>query len=274
MLRSGGGAAGGPVSAGGGGAGGAAVTTARARSAGGGSGRYRYLVCLGNNSELPRETLRRRGWWRSTIDDEDAAGHVSTLLPSMIYGGPPRLDYSGHKVMAEAALLGNAFAFCWRPVLGMKLSSGEFATLHSIDPPRDGPADAQLVNHFPTVRCIGSKNGLLRGLQAYYARIGAAVFDHVPTTFVLRDIGRGGSGEYSRFCAHFRRLALTAGDAPDVETMPVKHCHCNLWLVKPVYLNQVRGLVVVVVADGCPRRCHSSPRTASRRARASRCTMR
>jgi hypothetical protein len=204
--------------------------------------RWRYVIFLGNNSELVRVTLQRRPWWATAVDDEDAKGGVSTLMPGSLFGGPARVDYSRHKTLAEDALLSGGWDFCWRPTLGMKLNSGQLATLHSAESP--APPGRQLVNHFPAVKCIASKTGLLRGLLEYYARFGVHTFDHVPTTFVLRDIARRGAGDYSAFCAHFRLLAC--GDhAGAGERMPAKHCRRNMWLVKPSYLNPGKGIKVL-----------------------------
>lgn len=203
--------------------------------------RWKYLIFLGNNSELVRVTLQRRPWWTTAVDDEDGKGGVNTLMPGSLFGGPPRVDYSKHKTMAEEALIAGAWDFCWRPTLGMKLNSGQLATLHSVDMAAPG---RQLVNHFSAVKCIASKTGLLRSLLEYYSRLGVETFDHVPTTFVLRDIGRRGAGDYSAFCAHFRLLA--GGDfAGAGERMPSKHCRKNMWLVKPSYLNQGKGIKVL-----------------------------
>lgn len=205
-------------------------------------GRFRYLIFLGNNSELVRHTLQRRSWWSTSIDDEDAAGGVCTTVVSPL-GGLTKIDYYKHKVMAEDALLANRFDFCWKPVLGLKLhGSNELATIHSVDTLPGGPA--QLVNHFPSVKCIAAKTHLLRGLQVYYARCGLEVFDHVPTTFVVRDVVRSGASEYQRFSAWFR--ALSMGDPGSVgERMAAKHCLRNLWLLKPSYLNQGKGIKVL-----------------------------
>ena len=206
---------------------------------------YRYLVFLGNNSELVRGTLQRRPWWRTAIEDEDSRGAVCTVLPAAMFGGPPRMDWGRHKQLAEEGLLSNAFDVCWRPTLGMKLYTGDLATIHSVEPPSagDGGPGRQLMNHFPSVKCIAAKTGLARHLGDYYARLGLEVFDHVPTTFILRDIGRRGLPEYSRFCAHFRQLG--GGDVEGSgERMPAKHCRRNMWLVKPAYLNQGKGIKV------------------------------
>jgi Tubulin-tyrosine ligase family len=210
--------------------------------------KFKYLIFLGNNSDLLRVCLQRRSpWWQTSLEDESADGKISTVLgSSSMFGGPPRRDYSKHKEMAEKALLANAFDFCWRPTLGLKLSSGATITIHSPEPPPVKPGKAQqlqLLNHYPSVKCIASKTGLLRSLLRYYSRCGVDPFANVPTTFILRDIAKTGSADFSAFCAHFRHLQN--GDlAAAGEKMPPKHCKKNMWLIKPSYANQGRGIKV------------------------------
>jgi Tubulin-tyrosine ligase family len=208
-----------------------------------GTAAYRYLIFLGNNSDLVRVTLQRRAWWQSAIEDEDGKGVVNTLMPGSLFGGPPRLDYTKHKLLCEDSLLANSFDFTWRPTLGMKLNTGQIATLHTIEGAPGGASAKQLVNHYPSVKCIASKTGLLRSLFDYYTRLGIEPFDNVPTTFVLRNIGTSGAADYQAFCSHFR--SLSNGDLASCgEKLPAKHCTKNMWLVKPSYLNQGKGIKV------------------------------
>jgi len=132
---------------------------------------HRYLIFVGNNSDVIRAAFQRRAWWRSALADE------------------PRVEYYRHKLMCDEACAASAYELMWKPTLGIKLSTAaESTTVHALAPPPAGAHRGvpQALNHFPSVKPIASKNGLFRSLQVYYTRCGMDVYDNVPTTFLLQ----------------------------------------------------------------------------------------
>ncbi len=68
---------------------------------------------------------------------------------------------------------------------------------------------------------------------------GYTVFDSTPTTFVVArnydDVG------IKEFMHRFREISKGGSKH---ERIPIKHCEQNIWLVKPAYLNQGRGIEI------------------------------
>jgi hypothetical protein len=160
-------------------------------------GTYRYLIFMGNNSEVIRNTLQRRAWWRSAITDE------------------PRVEYYRHKIMCDEACASSAYDLMWKQTLGIKLSSAaEPTTIHALAGPPSGVHRAvpQALNHFPSVKPIASKNGLFRSLQVYFCRLGMDVFDSVPTTFLLQ--ASGGSAHAPSLLAGMQSLCAARTHIP------------------------------------------------------------
>lgn len=115
----------------------------------------------------------------------------------------------------------------------------------------DFPGDhTQLVNHFSTIKCLTSKTGLLRSLVGFYSAAGLDPFESTPTTFIVknaRSSQRGDGSDYAAFLTRFKELGK--GFFAN-ERMPAKHCLKNMWIVKPAFLNQGRGIQVGVAKLG------------------------
>jgi hypothetical protein len=102
----------------------------------------------------------------------------------------------------------------------------------------------QLVNHFSSIRCLTSKNGLVRSLIAYYSAIGLDLFDFTPTTFLVKNCRNSKPGDGTPWTLFLQRFKeLNRGDFSR-ERLPAKHCRSNMWIVKPSGLNQGRGIQV------------------------------
>lgn len=102
-----------------------------------------------------------------------------------------------------------------------------------------------MFNHLEVNRGICQKTGLIRSLSNYYERneqarlAGYSVFDSTPTTFVVaRNYDDMGIRD---FLHRFREISK--GNFR-TERVPPKHCEQNMWLVKPAYLNQGRGIEI------------------------------
>jgi hypothetical protein len=190
------------------------------------------LIFLGNNSGLVRETLCRRPWWNTAIEDEDSRGTIGLMQGTTAYGAA-RIDYAKHREFAEESLFSGRFDFCWRPTLGLRVLDGIPVTIHTaMNANAINSAPRQLLNHLPAVKCIASKTGLYRSIACYYDRLGVDLSANVPTTFILRDVLKKGMPEFMRFCAHFRHLS-EGNLAAAGERMPAKHCRKNMWYVLP-----------------------------------------
>ena len=70
-------------------------------------------------------------------------------------------------------------------------------------------------------------------------KAGYAVFDSMPTTFLIDKVSN--DNQLSLLNMRFKEIAL--GNF-QYESMPSKHCTSNVWLVKPTYMNQGRGIGV------------------------------
>jgi hypothetical protein len=127
--------------------------------------------------------------------------------------------------------------FIWKPT---NLPTRNYAALEQ-DLKRN-PGKAVLLNHFENNRAITTKHGLLRHLKLYYAmgeasQAGYSVFDSTPTSFVLTaGIEDKDFHELVRRCQDIEKGHLFR------ERMPGKHVGQNIWLLKPVNLNQGRGI--------------------------------
>jgi hypothetical protein len=133
------------------------------------------------------------------------------------------MEAAKHKAMAEEALQAHppVFELAWRPTLGMKWRS-ESTTLHILGANRDDaqPAPLQLVNHFPSVKCIASKAGLFNALKQYYGLLGMEVFDAVPTTYIVTQVRTShdscfvfnslSAGGWTRFCSLFETFQISS----------------------------------------------------------------
>jgi hypothetical protein len=108
----------------------------------------------------------------------------------------PRSNKRSRQLAAyrEREMIGREFAaqtfnFCWRPTQALKLDSGEVVTVHSVEL-GPGGGKSQLVNHFPSIKCLTTKSGLLRSLRDYYGALGINLLDAHPTTFIVKNLTR------------------------------------------------------------------------------------
>ena len=119
--------------------------------------------------------------------------------------------------------------------------------------------NTQLVNHFSSIKCLTSKTGLLRSLVAYYTAAGLDPFAFTPTTFIVkncRTAQRGDGSDYSVFLQRFKEINKGKFDN---ERLPAKHCLKNMWIVKPAFLNQGRGIQVFSELGKLKQHLHSVP---------------
>jgi hypothetical protein len=104
-----------------------------------------------------------------------------------------------------------------------------------------------VVNHLEGHRDLTTKTGLIRSLKYYYkdnvnfVEGNYQVFETTPTTFVVSSNLE--TYEYFQFIKRYQDLKR--GDGQTIkERVPQKHCHKNVWLVKPANENQGKGIKI------------------------------
>lgn len=229
-------------------------------------GLFSFVVFRGNNARLIQAALERRPWWHceapgipTAAEQDDEDRELARVAMSNDPIALTRLQRRRRVVSVRrraalrTAFEAQAFNFCWKPTNGVERSSdGTMVTLHTHTPgnPDAGrlagaePRKLQLVNHFSSMKCLTSKNGLLRSLQEFYEGLGINPFEVTPTTFVVKSMAKGeaGADEWRTFCEHFRDIA--SRQFQKETSMPRHHCRRNMWIVKPSYMNQGRGIEV------------------------------
>ena len=190
---------------------------------------YSFAVFGGNNPTVLRKTLEARRWWY--IHEVRVPSSVEHVIRHVL----PAAD------------------FVWKPTLFVRrpVPTKPVCTLHTVAPEWPGPL--QLVNHFPEVKCLTSKTGLLRSMRKFYTAASRDVFHNLPSSYIVgsKEGKVLASAEWKRFLRHFK--ALERGDyVGSGERLPQKHCVENLWLLKPSFLNQVRTHAALQAAPHCP----------------------
>lgn len=95
-----------------------------------------------------------------------------------------------------------------------------------------------VVNHFQSLKEIGTKTGLIRSLkQYYYTNILAKAhryteFDSTPTTYIITS--RQEDSHFLDLKMRFNQIKRGIGAK---EKLPLKHLLHNMWLVKPSNAN-------------------------------------
>ena len=95
------------------------------------------------------------------------------------------------------------------------------------------------MNHIDALRGITSKTGLIKSLKRFYASSQLAteqkytIFDSTPTSFIIE-----ADNEDEEFFALVLRYKEISQELFFKERIPEKHCHQNIWLVKPANMNQ------------------------------------
>ena len=230
--------------------------------------RYAFLVYRGNNSELVKRALLRRPWWRDAnpmsaeeeaMLDSDMLEKAASEAPAAAGDALPALLRNKRERRAAAAreqdtaarvFAAGAFDFLWRPTQSLRLD-GAVLTVHSRPTAGAGGCGApepepQLVNHFPCIKHLTTKSGLLRSLRGYYAPRGIDLLAAHPTTFLVRNLLLEQTEDaaalgWAAFRDHFRAMGAGGGFTGGV---PARHCRKNVWIVKPAFLNQGRGIEV------------------------------
>jgi hypothetical protein len=173
------------------------------------------------------------------------------------------------------------FNFCWRSTLGLNTFSetGRMLTMHSIPKSANvvvpSNSDKQVVNHFPYIKDLTTKTGLLKSLTSFCTANNLNVFDVTPLTYlVVANVGVGVHGEKSEssYPNSGTPSSLSNTSFPPVANskdsvgagwnafkdrftqygtlqfegspMPEVHCHHNMWIIKPSGLNCGRGIQV------------------------------
>lgn len=102
-----------------------------------------------------------------------------------------------------------------------------------------------ILNHFETLKTIGTKSGLVRSLKNYYANSamarqhGYTEFDTTPTTYLITT--RIKDEQLEGLTTRYQMLSKGIDSR---ERLPMKHCEKNIWLVKPTNMNQGRGIEI------------------------------
>ena len=78
-----------------------------------------------------------------------------------------------------------------------------------------------------------TKTGLVALLKEYYEDKPISAFSTMATSYILP-----GSLDNDEFKQFRRRISEHTKGFCEAEEVPYKHCHGNLWLVKPDGLNQ------------------------------------
>ena len=125
-----------------------------------------FIVFGGNNPDILAETMSYRPWWRVEV--------VKT---------PTSVDNVIKRILPRADLVWKPTLYVRRPVAGKTP-----CTLHTV--PSEWPGRLQLVNHFPEVKCLTSKTGLLRNMRRHYAATSRDVFDNLPSSCVTQRVMR------------------------------------------------------------------------------------
>lgn len=105
--------------------------------------------------------------------------------------------------------------------------------------------DLLVFNHFEVLRDICTKSGLICSLEHYYKHNKEAraanytIFDTTPTTYLV-NLGLSDTG-LNPFINRFKEIAKSNTRK---ERTPMKHCHENIWLIKPENANQGRGIEI------------------------------
>jgi len=101
------------------------------------------------------------------------------------------------------------------------------------------------INHIEGIEVITTKNELVRVLREYYNNEPDAiitnytVYESIPTTFIIHTQNK--RSEHPQFVKRFKEIAK--GNCVN-ERVPEKHCSENIWLMKPIALNQGRGIEI------------------------------
>ena len=225
-------------------------------------GKYSFLICRGNYSNVVREALARRSWWKDIVFEK------CPPQQGMITAGQRKLQNERHDAIAMQELELQEFDLLWKPVARVRLraaalstnlgvvkrsdlqnvtASGDgnqdkIGTVHSIplSTCRDYTTKPQMVNHLPNGATLTTKPGLKRSMCRYYRAAGLNPFHAIPTTFLVNSSHKDDPG-WSAFSTRFRQIAHNDYSQED---MPAKHCSKNMWIVKPPNSNQGQGIRV------------------------------
>jgi hypothetical protein len=132
-----------------------------------------------------------------------------------------------------------------------------FCAVSSVE--TSGAPPPQLVNHFSAIRCLTSKTGLLRSLVSFYSAAGLDPFEFTPTTFIVKNARFSQRGDGTEFSAFLQRFKEISSGQYDKEKLPAKHCTKNMWIVKPAFLNQGRGIQVFSEVSKIKQHLHNVP---------------
>ena len=131
--------------------------------------------------------------------------------------------------------------FIWKPT---NFSPSYYSSIDT-ENSRRLPDNEIVLNHLENMRGITTKNGLINSLKKYYicnnasAALSYHVFLTTPTTFLCKPLRD--NSVYIAFAQRFKEIGYKNFTK---ESLPSKHCEQNIWIVKPSFLNQGRGIEV------------------------------